>query len=109
MQAGPYLFKNGRPVKGLRKYREFNRADRRTVVSILKDRTIVILVNQENDRGVSWCELQKLFTNSKIGFSVKDAINLDGGASSQLSIRSANFKKNIFGRPVPAFVVFYEN
>ena len=109
LQAGPYLFKNGRPVKGLRKYREFNRADRRTVVSILKDRTIVILVNQENDRGVSWCELQKLFTNSKIGFSVKDAINLDGGASSQLSIRSANFKKNIFGRPVPAFVVFYKN
>ena len=108
LQAGPYLFKNGKPVKGLNKYREFNRANRRTVVSILKDRKIVVLVSQENDRGVSWCELQKIFAHENIGFSVIDAINLDGGSSSQLSINSGIFKKNIYGRSVPAFIVFYD-
>lgn len=108
LQAGPYLFRNGKPLKGLEKYREFNRPDRRTVVCILKDGTIVILVSQANDRGISWCELQKLFIHSDIGFSVKDAINLDGGSSSQLSIHSGKFKKDIYGRPVPAFIVFYK-
>ena len=43
-----------------------------------------------------------------IGFSVIDAINLDGGSSSQLSINSEKFKKNIYGRSVPAFIVFYK-
>jgi len=108
LQAGPYLFKNGKPIKGLKKYREFNRANRRTIVSISKDRMIVILVSQENDRGVSWCELQQIFAHENVGFSVIDAINLDGGSSSQLSINSEKFKKNIYGRSVPAFIVFYK-
>ena len=108
LQAGPYLFRNGKPLKGLKKYREFNRPNRRTVVCILKDGAIVILVSQANGRGISWCELQKIFNHSDIGFSVKDAINLDGGSSSQLSVHSKKFKKDIYGRPVPAFIVFYK-
>jgi len=110
LQAGPFLFRKGKPVKGLRKYREFNRADRRTVLCISKEGAIVILVSESSDRGISWCELQKLFAQSRVGlgFYVKDAINLDGGSSTQLSINFRKFKRDIYGRPVPAFVVFHK-
>ena len=103
-QAGPLLLKNGKPAQGLSRYREYLRATRRTVVGLdAKDR-LVVLVSETETRGISWCELQEylVLPESKGGLGIRDAMNLDGGSSSQLWVRGSN---SIPGRPAPTYVI----
>ncbi len=108
-QAGPHLVADRKPVKGLARYREYLRPTRRTVVGLdAKDR-LVILVSENETRGVSWCELQEylVLSESKGGLGLRDAMNLDGGSSSQLWVRAGGPAPEIHipGRPTPTFIV----
>ena len=103
-QAGPLLVKDGRPVRGLSRYREYLRATRRTVVGLDAGERLVVLVSEAETRGVSWCELQAFLVlpESRGGLGVRDAMNLDGGASSQLWVRGGI---EIPGRPAPTYLI----
>ena len=103
-QAGPHLVKNGKPVQGLVRYREYLRATRRTVVGLDVQGRLVVLVSENETRGISWCELQEylVLPESKGGLGIRDAMNLDGGSSSQLWVRGSN---GIPGRPAPTYVI----
>ena len=103
-QAGPLLVENGEPVPGLSRYREYLRATRRTVVGIDAKGRLVVLVSEAETRGVSWCELQEFLAlpESEGGLGIRDAMNLDGGSSSQLWVRGAI---EIPGRPAPTYLL----
>lgn len=102
-QAGPLLVMDGKPVPGLSRYREYLRATRRTVVGIDAGERLVVLVSEAETRGVSWCELQAFLVlpEPEGGLGVRDAMNLDGGSSSQLWVRGAI---EIPGRAAPTYI-----
>ncbi len=103
-QAGPLLVKDGRPVPGLTRYREFLRATRRTVVGLDTEDRLVVLVSEGDTRGISWCELQEflILPESRGGLGVRVAMNLDGGSSSQLWVRDG---AEIKGRAAPTYLL----
>ena len=103
-QAGPLLVMDGKPVQGLSRYREYLRASRRTVVGLDAEGRLVVLVSEAETRGISWCELQEylVLPESKGGLGVRDAMNLDGGSSSQLWVRGAI---EIPGRAAPTYII----
>lgn len=103
-QAGPLLVMDGKPVQGLSRYREYLRASRRTVVGIDAEERLVVLVSEAETRGISWCELQEylVLPESKGGLGVRDAMNLDGGSSSQLWVRG---EIEIPGRAAPTYII----
>lgn len=106
-QAGPYLVHGGKPDPGLEAYREFRRPDRRTILALGKDGRLSFLVSEEIGRGISWCELQYFLTRpeSEGGLDAAEAMNLDGGSSSQLYVRGGDPSRQIQGRNVPALIV----
>lgn len=103
-QAGPLLVEDGKPVQGLSRYREYLRATRRTVVAIDAGGRLVVLVSEAETRGVSWCELQAFLAlpEPEGGLGVRDAMNLDGGSSSQLWVRG---EIEIPGRAAPTYII----
>ena len=103
-QAGPLLVKDYKPVQGLSRYREYLRATRRTVVGLDAKGRLVVLVSEAETRGISWCELQEYLAlpEARGGLGVRDAMNLDGGSSSQLWVRGG---VEIPGRPAPTYII----
>jgi exopolysaccharide biosynthesis protein len=106
-QAGPYLVRRGKPDLGLEAYREFRRPDRRTILALGKKGRLLLLVSEEIGRGISWCELQYFLSlpEPEGGLGVLDAMNLDGGSSSQLYARGKTSSRHVKGRTVPALIV----
>ncbi len=106
-QAGPYLVRNGRPDPGLDAYREFHRADRRTVLAIEKGGRLIFMVSEEIGRGISWCELQSFLPRPRVdgGMEVVESMNLDGGSSSQLYVKGGDQTFYLSGRIVPALIL----
>lgn len=106
-QAGPYLVRNGKPDPGLDAYREYRRADRRTVLAIGKEGRLIFLVSEEIGRGISWCELQNFLVRpeSDGGMEVVEAMNLDGGSSSQIFVQGSDQSHFLVGRIVPALIL----
>ena len=103
-QAGPLLVEDYKSVQGLSRYREYLRATRRTVVGLDAKGRLVVLVSEAETRGISWCELQEFLVlpESKGGLGIRDAMNLDGGSSSQLWVKGGI---EIPGRPAPTYLV----
>ncbi len=106
-QAGPLLVRGGMPTAGLESYREFRRPDRRTVIALERSGRLLVLVSEKTRGGISWCELQVVLSRpeSEGGLGVEAAMNLDGGWSSQLFIRSGAYRRNVPGRKIPAMIV----
>jgi uncharacterized protein YigE (DUF2233 family) len=106
-QAGPLLVRGGMPTAGLESYREFRRPDRRTVIALERSGRLLVLVSEKTRGGISWCELQVVLSRpeSEGGLGVEAAMNLDGGRSSQLFIRSGAYRRNVPGRKIPAMIV----
>lgn len=106
-QAGPYLVRDGRPDPGLDAYREFRRADRRTVLALEKRGRLIFMVSEELGRGISWCELQRFLPRPKAGggMAVVEAMNLDGGSSSQMYMKGGDRTFYLSGRIVPALIL----
>jgi uncharacterized protein YigE (DUF2233 family) len=106
-QAGPYLVRDGRPNPGLDAYREFRRADRRTVLALEKGGRLIFMVSEEFGRGISWCELQNFLSRPSVdgGMEVVESMNLDGGSSSQLYVKGGAQTFYLSGRNVPALII----
>ncbi|MFP6868059.1 MAG: phosphodiester glycosidase family protein [Nitrospinota bacterium] len=106
-QAGPYLVRGGRPDPGLDAYREYRRADRRTILAFGEKGRLIFMVSEEIGRGISWCELQNFLVRSEPdgGLGAIEAMNLDGGSSSQLVVQGDGYLTFLAGRIVPALVL----
>jgi exopolysaccharide biosynthesis protein len=105
LQAGPLLLKHGAPVdimNGLGRYA------RRTVVGIDKEGRIIVGVTDAVIGGLSFAELQELFSNAKWQLDTPDLLNLDGGGSAQFYVKSGKFEEFVAGTAeVPVAIGFY--
>lgn len=105
LQSGPLLLSRGAPVEIMR---GLGRYARRAVVGIDKQGRIIIGVTDTVLGGLSLAELQELFSNSKWQLETPDLLNLDGGGSAQLYVKSGKFEEFVAGTSeVPVAIGFY--
>lgn len=105
LQSGPLLLNRGAPVETMR---GLSRYARRSVVGIDKERRIVIGVTDAIRGGLSFVELQELFTNAKWRLNTPELLNLDGGGSAQLYFKSGKFAESVAGTSeVPVAIGFF--
>jgi exopolysaccharide biosynthesis protein len=105
LQAGPLLIQEGRSLSSFQ-----DRADRRSAVCIDKEERLVFFATSSRVLGLSLGDLQEFL----LGLGCKDALNLDGGGSTQLflstrhSSKSSPYELNIEGEdPVPSAIVLF--
>jgi uncharacterized protein YigE (DUF2233 family) len=105
IQSGPLLLLGGRaqPTTGAP-----NRPSRRALIGIDKDHKLFIAVTDKLLGGLSWAELQELFTAPQWQLEAEDLLALDGGASAQLYVKSGPYEELIPGTSdVPVAIGFF--
>ena len=105
LQSGPLLLYRGSAVEMTR---GINRYSRRTILGIDREQRIVIAVTDALLGGLSWAELQELFSSPRWQLQTPDLLNLDGGGSAQLYLKTATLEEMILGTSeVPVAVGFF--
>ncbi len=86
LQAGPRLIANGAPTRGLQETRSF----RQSGVAVTRQGNIVLYVTGGSFVGLTWQQMQAILAgpSSAGGIDARDVLNLDGGSSSQIYVRT---------------------
>jgi exopolysaccharide biosynthesis protein len=81
---------------------------RRAAIGIDKETRVIIAATEALIGGLSFAELQELFGNSKWQIQASELLNLDGGGSAQLYVKSGKFEEWLAGTSeVPVAVGFF--
>lgn len=105
LQSGPLLLLRGAPVEIMR---GLGRFARRSMIGIDKDGRMIVAVTDAVLGGLSFAELQELFTNPKLQLDTPDLLNLDGGGSAQLYLKAGKFEEWVVGTTeVPVAIGFF--
>ena len=107
IQSGPLLLNQGAPVQtipGSGRYR------RRAVIGIDKQRRLIVGVTDTVLGGLSFAELQELFSRPEWQLETTELLNLDGGGSAQLYIKTTSHEEFISGTSeVPVVIGFFKS
>jgi uncharacterized protein YigE (DUF2233 family) len=106
IQSGPLLLLGGsaQPITSAP-----NRPSRRALIGIDKDQRLFIAVTDKLLGGLTWAELQELFTAPQWQLQAQDLLALDGGASAQLYIKSGKYEDLIPGTAdIPVVIGFFD-
>src|SRR5690606_8935074 len=90
IQSGPRLISNGVAISGIRNK---DVTTRRSGVCIDSNDNLLFYITANGLGGISLLELQKVLLSNRL--KCRDALNLDGGGSSQIY-----FKGNVRGAPL---------
>lgn len=105
LQSGPLLLNRGAPVETMR---GLSRYARRAVLGMDKQGRIVIGVADAVLGGLSFVELQELFSEAKWQLDTPELLNLDGGGSAQLYFKSGRLEESVPGTSeVPVAIGFF--
>ena len=105
LQSGPLLLHRGLPVAV---NPNLGRYARRAVIGIDKTGAIIIAVADAVLGGLGFAELQKLFVDSRWHIDAVELLNLDGGGSAQLYLKSGKFEEWLPGTSeVPVAIGFF--
>jgi exopolysaccharide biosynthesis protein len=105
LQSGPLLLNRGAPVETIRGLGEYAR---RTVLGTDKNGRIIVAVTDAVLGGISFVELQELFSNGKWQLDTPELLNLDGGGSTQLYFKSGKLEESVPGTSeVPVAIGFF--
>jgi len=105
LQSGPLLLHRGLPVAV---NPNLGRYARRAVIGIDKTGAIIIAVADAVLGGLGFAELQKLFVDSRWHIDAVELLNLDGGGSAQLYVKSGKFEDWLPGTSeVPVAIGFF--
>ena len=105
IQSGPLLLRGGRnqTINGVP-----NRLSRRAVIALDKQQRVIIAVTDNVLGGLSWSELQELFSSSRWQLDVADLLALDGGGSAQMFLNVGSFEEFVPGASeVPVAIGFF--
>lgn len=105
LQSGPLLLLRGslQAVTGVPP-----RASRRAVIGIDKDQRLLVAVTDTLIGGLYWTELQEIFSAPQWQLQASDLLNLDGGGSAQLYIKTGKFEEAVPGAAeVPVAIGFF--
>jgi uncharacterized protein YigE (DUF2233 family) len=105
LQSGPLLVHHSASVEALS---GLGRYARRSVIGIDKDRRMLIGVSDGVIGGLSFAELQEMFMQPKWQMEAIELLNLDGGGSAQLYVKSGKFEEWLPGTSeVPVAIGFF--
>ncbi len=105
LQCGPLLLNHNNAVEVMN---GLSRLARRSVIGIDKDGRVIIAVTDAVIGGLSFAELQELFSNPKWRLETSDLLNLDGGGSAQLYLKAGKFQEWVAGTAeVPVAIGFF--
>jgi hypothetical protein len=106
LQSGPLLLRRAVAVElGI----NAARYARRTVIGIDKQGQMIVGVTDALAGGLSLSELQELFRNGRWQLDAIDLLNLDGGGSAQLYVKSGKFEEWLPGTTeVPVGIGFFK-
>jgi exopolysaccharide biosynthesis protein len=105
LQSGPLLLRQG---KALEVSRGYGRYSRRSVIGLDKEQRLVLGITAGMLGGLSWVELQELFSSAEWGVQARDLLNLDGGGSAQLYIKTKKMEEFVPGTAeVPVAIGFF--
>jgi exopolysaccharide biosynthesis protein len=105
LQCGPLLLRQG---KALEVVRGHGRYSRRAVIGIDKERRLIVGITAVALGGLRWPELQELFSSPEWGLQTVDLLNLDGGGSAQLYIKTTHWEEFVPGiSEVPVAIGFF--
>lgn len=90
LQSGPLLLHRGEPVPVIA---GLGRQARRSVIAVDKQGRVIIGVVDAILGGLSFAELQAVFTGAKWQIEAAELLNLDGGGSAQLYIKATSFEQ----------------
>ena len=105
LQSGPLLLHRATPVDvmtGLGRYA------RRSVIGLDKEGKLIVGVTDAIAGGLSFAELQELFSQPKWQLNTVELLNLDGGGSAQLYLKSGKIEDWLPGTSeVPVAIGFF--
>ena len=105
LQSGPLLLRKGAPVEIMN---GLGRHARRSVIGVDKEGRMIVAVTDTVIGGLSFSELQELFSNAKSQVETPDLLNLDGGGSTQLYAKTGKFEEWLPGTSeVPVAIAFF--
>ena len=105
LQSGPLLLHHSAAVEIMS---GLGRHARRSVIGMDKDGRVLIGVTDAVIGGLSFAELQELFAQSKWQLDAVELLNLDGGGSAQLYVKSGKFEEWLPGTAeVPVAIGFF--
>jgi uncharacterized protein YigE (DUF2233 family) len=105
LQSGPLLLHRNASVEVLT---GLGRYARRSVIGMDKEGRLLIAVSDTVIGGMSFVELQELFIQSKWQMNAVELLNLDGGGSAQLYLKSGKFEEWLPGTSeVPVAIGFF--
>jgi hypothetical protein len=105
VQTGPLLLLGGsaQVLSGIP-----SRPGRRALIGIDREQRLFVAVTDTFLGGLTWAELQELFTAPQWQIQAHDLLALDGGASAQLYIKSGKYEELIPGTAeVPVAIGFF--
>ena len=106
LQSGPLLLNQGSAVQAMP---GVGRYSRRSVIAVDKQQRLIIGVTDTVLGGLSFAELQELFANPKWQLETPDLLNLDGGGSAQLYVKTKKLEEFISGTSeVPVVIGFFK-
>ncbi len=105
LQSGPLLLQHGANAEinaGL------GRVSRRAVIGVDRSHRLIIGVTDTVLGGLSFSELQELFSTPNIQLDVSELLNLDGGGSAQLYLKARRLEEFVAGTSeVPVVIGFF--
>jgi uncharacterized protein YigE (DUF2233 family) len=105
LQSGPLLLHRSASVEVLS---GLGRYARRSIIGIDKEGRMLIGVSDAVIGGLSFAELQELFAQPKWRLEAIELLNLDGGGSAQLYVKSGKFEEWLPGTSeVPVAIGFF--
>ena len=106
IQSGPLLLKQGAPVPAIS---GAGRYSRRAVIGMDKQQRLIVGVTDTVLGGLSFAELQELFSRPEWQLETTELLNLDGGGSAQLYIKTRSHEEFISGNSeVPVVIGFFK-
>ena len=105
LQSGPLLLLHGtlQTVTGLP-----SRVSRRSLIGIDHEQRLVVAVADSLLGGLYWPEMQEIFSAAPWQIQVTDLLNLDGGGSAQLYVKTGKFEELVAGTAeVPVAIGFF--
>jgi len=105
LQSGPLLLHRGVP---LAVGPDLGRYARRAVIAVDKSGALIVAIADAVLGGLALAELQKLFADSRWHMDAVELLNLDGGGSAQLYVKSGKFEEWLPGTSeVPVAIGFF--
>jgi exopolysaccharide biosynthesis protein len=105
LQSGPLLLHRGVP---LAVGPDLGRYARRAVIAVDKSGALIVAIADAVLGGLALAELQKLFADSRWHIDAVELLNLDGGGSAQLYVKSGKFEEWLPGTSeVPVAIGFF--